>query len=434
MKLLRDLEPKVRLYVSIVILLGILTLGYSITWYIPRYAVYFYEVLFFFLLNLVLSSIKFRMFDKVIITFNNPACIASMFILPWQIAPLPILLSYFIADYVDTRKNYGLFLPLFNASNHSISAFIGSYLFHSLAGSGFSFSDLPTLIYAGLAALVYSFVNGLIVSTAVALQEEYNPLDLVREITEIKTFLPTASTIIISIILVFSFFQFNQYVLLLGVFMLFLIYSIYKREERLRHNRKAAIRSLVEAIGARDEYTKRHCLRVADLAHRIAKDLKLPYRQIEMIEFAAMLHDLGKISFPDKAFVQKRLDFDTWEVIKEHPGVGKSILSEMNELDEIIKYVELHHERFDGSGYPQKLKFDEIPIAARILAVCDSFDAMISNRAYRRAFPPETAYKEIMAYRGTAFDPEVVDSFSRVINDYLCDLFEDENYRLAVNI
>jgi HD-GYP domain-containing protein (c-di-GMP phosphodiesterase class II) len=152
--------------------------------------------------------------------------------------------------------------------------------------------------------------------------------------------------------------------------------------------------------------------------------MKLPYRAVRNIEIAALLHDLGKINFPDKAFTQKHIDYETWKIIKKHPEVSESIMNHLSDFRDITQYVSLHHERYDGSGYPNKLSLDDIPVAARILAVVDSFDAMTSNRAYRRAFPIEFALKEINDYKGKSYDPEVVDAFMSVISRVIADIEE----------
>lgn len=172
--------------------------------------------------------------------------------------------------------------------------------------------------------------------------------------------------------------------------------------------------ALVAALDARDKETEGHSQRVVAYTRALAEKLGLPKQAMQDIRRGALLHDIGKIGVPD-AILHKPgpLDEEEWDVIKKHPEWGMQILQDIPFLETPSRIVLSHHERWDGSGYPNRMAQDEIPIGARIFAVADAFDAITSNRPYRQAKPYETALAEILAGKGTQFDPQVVDQFAK---------------------
>jgi response regulator RpfG family c-di-GMP phosphodiesterase len=172
------------------------------------------------------------------------------------------------------------------------------------------------------------------------------------------------------------------------------------------------IRSLAQALEARDSYTKGHSERVMRYALRTAKAMGVPETDQQVLCHASLLHDIGKIGIAD-AVLNKILPLtdDDRKMIENHPIFGDTIIGPLRFLDSVQALVRHHHERFDGAGYPEKLKGEAIPIGARIIAVADSFDAMTSNRPYRAALPQSVAIDEIRRGSGTQFDPEVVRAF-----------------------
>lgn len=160
------------------------------------------------------------------------------------------------------------------------------------------------------------------------------------------------------------------------------------------------------ALDAKDPYTAGHSKRVSDMALTVCKLIGLSDSRSEKIHIAAHLHDIGKIGVPDSVLnKESRLDFDEWEKMKKHPEIGADILSKSHHLNEIKDIVLYHHERFDGKGYPKGLKGENIPVGARIIALCDSIDAMTSNRSYRKAHSFDYCYNEIQKNIGTMYDP-----------------------------
>jgi len=155
-----------------------------------------------------------------------------------------------------------------------------------------------------------------------------------------------------------------------------------------------------------------HVDAVMVLAEAVATELDLPAPEIERVRFAAQLHDIGKVAIPEAILKNPgRLDEQEWSFISRHTIIGERILSAAPALAEVATLVRASHERWDGKGYPDHLRGEQIPIGARIISVCDSFDAMTSNRAYRLAMAPQDAVEELERCTGTQFDPLVVDAF-----------------------
>lgn len=168
------------------------------------------------------------------------------------------------------------------------------------------------------------------------------------------------------------------------------------------------IECIVSALDAKDPYTAGHSQRVSDMALTLSELLELDKDEIEKIHIAAHLHDIGKIGVPDSVLNKPdKLSEEEWECMKKHPRIGADILSKSRHLKELKDIVLYHHERFDGNGYPEGLKGEEIPLGARIIAICDSIDTMTSDRGYRSAYSLEHCYKEIEKNLGVMYDPVI---------------------------
>ncbi|MCD4775075.1 MAG: response regulator [Candidatus Aegiribacteria sp.] len=186
--------------------------------------------------------------------------------------------------------------------------------------------------------------------------------------------------------------------------------------ETSERNYIQAISALASAVDAKDPYTHNHSRNVAAYVTRIASHLKLPSRELSLLNNAALLHDIGKIGIPEIILnKESSLTEEEYNVIKTHPEVGYNILRPVTAFGSFINAVRYHHERYDGKGYPAGLSGQEIPFHARILAVADCFDAMTSDRVYRKSPGIDYAIKEIEQNAGTQFDPEIAEEFLSVL-------------------
>lgn len=194
-----------------------------------------------------------------------------------------------------------------------------------------------------------------------------------------------------------------------------LISELKALNERIRLNTIQTISTMANALAARDTYTKGHTERVAGLAEQIAMEMGLEKQDIEYIRLGGLLHDIGKIGFPDMLF-QPHPGKNPPEVVKQitmHPAVGAEILKDLDFLGPALEYVHAHHERPDGKGYPRHLKNTDIPLGAKIIAVADSFDAMTTERPYQQAFTPNAALDILQRNAGNKWDADCVECLRR---------------------
>jgi putative nucleotidyltransferase with HDIG domain len=188
--------------------------------------------------------------------------------------------------------------------------------------------------------------------------------------------------------------------------------------ENLQRTFRETIQGLVSTLEAKDKYTSGHSRRVTELAVLIARELKLSPADLEKIEWAGLLHDIGKIGIKLEALNKpEKITREEHEMFKDHCVMGKQILESIHFLRDIVPLVYYHHEWYDGAGYPEGIKGKNIPLGARILAVADSYDAMTSDRPYRKAMSQAKAVKELQRFSGTQFDPQIVDVFIRLLGD-----------------
>jgi putative nucleotidyltransferase with HDIG domain len=210
--------------------------------------------------------------------------------------------------------------------------------------------------------------------------------------------------------------MYNDYNVL-GLFMivlpLLLIRYSYLSKIQLEEANRDLLRVLVKAIETRDPYTSGHSVRVSTLARQVAIDLQLRHGIVQDVEIAALLHDIGKIEPAYADLIKKPHDLDVGEreLIRTHATRGADILASLTSVKrEVIEAVRFHHEKYDGTGYPNGLVGERIPVAARIIMLCDSVDAMLSDRPYRKALTVEQTRSELVKYSGSQFDPLIVDT------------------------
>ncbi len=193
---------------------------------------------------------------------------------------------------------------------------------------------------------------------------------------------------------------------------------------KLKAANRQALFGLAEAIEAKDPYTKGHCGRVAAYCLVLAKESGYPDDGLETLEFGAFLHDIGKIGIRDAVLLKPGpLDETEWAHMREHPVKGYEIASKIEMLKPIMSAVRNHHERWDGTGYPDKLVAEQIPMAARLVAIADAYDAMATDRPYKKALAPDECDAMLRKAASKMYDPELIEIF---VSRKLGDLFRDE--------
>jgi len=173
---------------------------------------------------------------------------------------------------------------------------------------------------------------------------------------------------------------------------------------------------VLKALREKDQYTQEHSVRVVDYAVKIGEAMGLDKEQLREVELAAVLHDIGKLGIPDRILKKPgRLTKEEYATMQEHSVRGEEMLNGIQDLDLYKKYVRSHHERYDGFGYPDGLKETDIPLISRIIFVADTFDAMTSDRPYRKGMSVAIAMEEIIRCSGTQFDPKVVNALVKLL-------------------
>jgi putative nucleotidyltransferase with HDIG domain len=291
---------------------------------------------------------------------------------------------------------------VFNTSQLVVAGGL-SALVYAAAGA-----PLPGAFLA--AAVMYTVSTGLVVIAA-GIHEKRSPLELWAEIAASDLKQTTALYVAGYLLAVISLGR--PWLALVMMIPVAAIQVALTRSVQLMEQTIDAVEAMADVVDRRDPYTYQHSQSVADHAVRTARRLGLPDREVEVIRLAARVHDLGKIAIPDEVLHKEgRLTSAEFELMKKHPETGAEILAKFPAYRHGRDLVLAHHERIDGLGYPRGLVGAAIALGARIIAVADSWDAMTSDRPYRKALDAEVALAELFRGRGTQWDPRVVDAFS----------------------
>ncbi len=227
--------------------------------------------------------------------------------------------------------------------------------------------------------------------------------------------------------------KFDQLLLLIesGIKSIAQMNEIKKINEQLEKSYLESIETLRYTVEAKDSYTRGHSDRVSAYSVLIGKKLNLSEDELKTLQIGGLFHDIGKIGVPDSILLKEgKLTDDEYSEIKNHPSIGAHILSTASIFQDIIPIVKHHHEKYDGKGYPSRLKEEEIPYLARITAIADSFDAMTSKRTYRDSLPLETVISEFERCKGTQFDSQLTDIFLDILKNHFDEIKEiQEKYK-----
>ena len=204
--------------------------------------------------------------------------------------------------------------------------------------------------------------------------------------------------------------------------------KLKEKNEELEKAYLESIQTLRYTVEAKDSYTRGHSDRVSEFSVLIGKHLGLSEDDLRILRIGGLFHDIGKIGVPDSVLLKEgKLTDEEYSEIKKHPSIGKQILSNATIFKEMIPIVYYHHEKYNGTGYPEGLKGNDIPYFARITAVADTFDAMTSNRSYRNALPLNVVRAEIEKCSGTQFDPDIAKVFLDIIDYHYDEILEIQN-------
>ncbi|HEX3026061.1 MAG TPA: HD-GYP domain-containing protein [Clostridia bacterium] len=322
--------------------------------------------------------------------------------------------------------NIPYYATLFNLSLYVLTASANMAAYYLLGGTIIqkryaAFSSTVHLISLNSVPLLISIFTGIFVNTVlVALLMAIRSHESILKIWSSKLLWSIVNLVIvglIGVIITALYAAYDWFIVLLFFAPFTLARYVFAYYKDLQHSYLQTVKSLTAAIETKDEYTIGHSKRVEFYSGIIAKEMKLSARRCNSLRYAALLHDIGKIGIDEEILNKKeKLSDEDWKLIRNHPDKGAHIVEDIEFLSSSVDIIRSHHERFDGKGYPRGLSSNELPLEAMILAVADSYDAMTSDRPYRKALSQDTALVELQHGAGFQFSPEVVRSFDRAIH------------------
>lgn len=319
--------------------------------------------------------------------------------------------SVFVGLRFSTRQP--LYNRLFNAAATVLAAGTAAVVYRSLA-QGAALLEDPLAVVAS--AVTYYLVKVTITDVVVALQLHRDPVrgwwtDHRREIWH------HAALYLLGILAAVAAER-ERWTLALFLVPIGLVLLALREATKLRQSTKSAIIELADLIDQRDPYTYGHSQRVAELSRQVARRLGLASERVDLITEAARMHDIGKVTIPDHILKKPGpLDSREWSEMRKHCESGHVFLHRLPDFSDGAELVLSHHERVDGSGYPRRLRGPELPLEASVIAVCDAYDAMTTDRVYRQALAPGTVLAELAAGSGTQWHTRAVDALLALVGD-----------------
>jgi len=341
--------------------------------------------------------------------------LAAAILLPRWLSLSVALSLYGVTELVLHKRQF--VKGAFNIAQVSFSVYLATHVYEGLGSLPGHPETVSVLSFAAL-AVTFFFTNQMLVSVAFASIEGARITSTFARIISASGSNLVYDVLVspIAIVLVVLYRQWGAEGILVVILPLLIIRHSYMSLQRLQAANRDLLRVLVKTIETRDPYTSGHSVRVARLAKLIAEDMGLPPSKVDDIETAALVHDIGKIDSIYSEIIQKDAALTEAErkLIVTHAARGAEFLKTLStSKEEVIQGVRHHHERFDGTGYPDGLKGLDIPLAARIIMLCDSIDAMLSDRPYRSALPIEKVRAELVRCSGSQFDPQIVQRILR---------------------
>ena len=347
--------------------------------------------------------------------------LASIFILGPHLAVILVALSTLLSELLlrwntqPGRRRTTIIPITFNVSQLVVTVSMAALL---LLLARRPVLELTSIVDYGLAIacfLIYMVLNIGFVTGIVSLTERKTFLHTVWEST--RQFFIQYLVLCVSALLLAVLRTLSVWHVFLALFPLALVHVSFSGYVKLQTEARKTFEQISRLLDERDHYTAVHSQQVADLAVQIASELGLAQNEIERIDIGARVHDIGKVAVPDAILLKPGpLSEEEWTVMKRHPVVSAELIEGLEIYTPVVDAVRHEHERWDGSGYPDGLRGEEIPLMARIIAAADIHNALATDRPYRKAFSPEQCISMIEEMRGADLDPNVADALLRVLD------------------
>ena len=316
----------------------------------------------------------------------------------------------------DVRRELPWYGTLYNRANWVLAAFCGWLVLWATQSAVRPGDPLGVIAQIVLVGGAFAVVNNLLTVLA-ASARTHLPIGRVWAVSIRNIAIGLVSQVPLGWLMAQIAFEVGHWAVLLFMVPLLLARYSFSKYTETRELFFGSVSALSQAIDAKDGFTRGHADRVSRIAGAIAREMDLNEKAIEQIELAGLLHDIGKIGVEDRILMKPaRLDADETVLMRRHPIYGASILEPSAALRPLVPLVLHHHENYDGSGYPENLKGDEIPLGSRIIIVADAYEAMTSDRIYRKAIGHEKALEQLNKYKGVQFDPNAVRALESAIS------------------
>ena len=346
--------------------------------------------------------------------------LAALFILGPALGTFLVFTSTFLSELFlradESKKGWNtLLIPIFfNVSQFTVAIGLAGLVITLTGHQKLLLLADPDYVLAVISSSAYLFLNLVFVMGIIALTEKKNfTFLLVRRIREFFIQIMALVVLAILITVLYSISFWHVFLILIP---LVLVHVSFRSHMRLQTETRKTFERISRILDERDHYTAVHSSDVAELAVSIGQEMGLPQGVIEKIDIAARVHDIGKIAIPDSILLKPGpLDEEEWKVMKKHPEISAELIEGLEIYRPVANAVRHEHEHWDGSGYPDGLKGEEIPFIARIITAADVYNALTTRRPYRDALSAEEASTKLREMKGSTLDPIIADALLRVI-------------------
>ena len=347
--------------------------------------------------------------------------LAAVFILGPDLAVLLVFLASLLSEIflrwrsVDGNSMSGILPITFNVSQLVVTVTLAGLLLRVLLRQSLDIATIRDLGVAIAAFGVYLVANLSFVIGIISLTE--GKLFVPMLANSIRQFFMQYLVLCVSALLLTALHSISEWHVFLALFPLTLVHISFRGYVRLQTEARNTFERISQLLDARDHYTAVHSMEVAELADKIGAEMGLSQREIDQIDIAARVHDIGKIAVPDAILLKPgKLDEDEWATMREHPVISADLIAGIEIYSSVSQAVRHEHERWDGTGYPDGLRGEEIPLLSRIIAAADIYNALTTDRPYRKAFSKDETVRMIGEMTGTELDPTVAVALLRVID------------------
>ena len=382
-------------------------------------------IFFWIVITLVAAAFPVTLPGGILATITTAPVLAAIFD-PTLPNPFAACWVAFIGTFEprDLRRELPWYGTLYNRANWVLAAFAGWAVLWMTQSAVRAGDPLGVVAQIALVGGAFALVNNLLTVLAASARTQL-PVGRVWAVSIKNIAIGLVSQVPLGWLMAEIATVVGAWATLLFMVPLLLARYSFSRYTETRELFFGSVSALSQAIDAKDGFTRGHADRVSRIAGAIAREMNLSEKAIEQIELAGLLHDIGKIGVEDRILMKPaRLDADETELMRRHPIYGASILEPSAALRPLVPLVLHHHENFDGSGYPENLKGEEIPLGSRIIIVADAYEAMTSDRIYRKAIGHDKALEQLNKYKGIQFDPSAVRALESTIAKHGPEAFE----------